>query len=563
MQPATVTSFLQGGGEMGKLTSNFDWSQSVLGEPDTWPQSLRIHLNLLLNSKFPMLLFWGPELINFYNDAFIPSLGNDGKHPSILGMPAKKAWSEVWDFTGPLVDKIVIGSEAVWFEDQLVPIYRNGRMQEVYWTFSYSPVFDDDGVCNGVFVTCTETTKSVLALQQLTKTSQQLAESETRFRNIVDEAPVAIAIFRGPEHIIELANEEQLLLWGRTAEQVISQPLFDVLPEAKGKGYEELLHKVMDTGTPFHAKELSAPLLRNGVLETVYFNFVYQPVREADGTITGVSAAAIEITQQVLARQKIEEEVTQRTAELAEANLLLKQNNQELEQFAYIASHDLQEPLRKVITFGQMLKSHLGVVDERAENYFEKISSATVRMMDLIRDVLDFSQLSSQRQVFEQIDVQKILEVVTADYELLIEQKKAVIECGHLPTLQANALQMRQLFTNLLSNALKFSAEGRPPVISITSQPLSDDEKAHHKDLLPEVDYCQITVADNGIGFNKEHALKIFSIFQRLHGKSEFAGTGIGLAICKKIAHNHYGEIWATSQPDQGAKFNIILPCPK
>lgn len=538
---------------MGELIRSFDWAQTSIGTPDTWPQSLRSYLSLLLNSKFPMLLFWGPELLCFYNDAFRPSLDDNGKHPGILGTKANEAWSEVWDFTGPLVENILAGGGATWFEDQAVPIYRNGHTEDIYWTFSYSPVIDETGHPAGVFVTCTETTKAVTGLQQA-------QESEARFRTLVEEAPVAMFIFRGEDMVVDTANGLALEMIGRP-KNVLGKPLLEVIPELKGSPAYRVFEEVYRTGEPQFGLEALVPLVRNGVLEDRWFNFVYTPYRE-NGQVVGVMDVATEVTEQVLARQKIEDVVALRTKELAAANLLLAQNNRELEQFAYIASHDLQEPLRKVNTFTQMLKTHLGEVDERSQVYFDKITASTVRMTDLIRDVLDFSQLSNKRQAVEQVDLAKLLEALTADFELVMEQKGAVVHHQNLPTLTANPLQMRQLFGNLLSNALKFTQEGVPPVVSVSSKTLSNEEKATHKDLLAEVDYCLITVADNGIGFGGEYSEKIFGIFQRLHGKAEYEGTGIGLALCKKIAQNHRGEIWATSQPGRGAAFHIILPCP-
>jgi len=170
-------AFLRGGGEMGRLTRAYDWSATELGIPQAWPQSLKTTLGIMLNSKFPMFLWWGPDLICFYNDAYRPSLGNNGKHPMILGMPAKEAWPEIWHFISPLIQQIFSGSEAVFFEDMLVPIFRNGKLEDVYWTFSYSPVCDESGSVAGVLVTCCETTQKVQMLQQL-------KESEIRFQNL-------------------------------------------------------------------------------------------------------------------------------------------------------------------------------------------------------------------------------------------------------------------------------------------------------------------------------------------------------------------------------------------
>ncbi|HMG90099.1 MAG TPA: PAS domain S-box protein [Chryseolinea sp.] len=166
--------FLDGGGELGKLTREKDWNQTGLGSPESWPQSLRTTLSIILNSRFPMFLFWGKELICFYNDAYRPSLGKDGKHPSILGMKGEDAWQEIWHIIKPLIDQVLAGAGATWREDQLIPIYRNGKIEDVYWTFSYSPVNDESGKPAGVFVTCSETTEKVRIHHELAESKSQL-----------------------------------------------------------------------------------------------------------------------------------------------------------------------------------------------------------------------------------------------------------------------------------------------------------------------------------------------------------------------------------------------------
>ncbi|HEY4324273.1 MAG TPA: PAS domain S-box protein [Mucilaginibacter sp.] len=166
--------FLVGGGEMAALTRDKDWSETPVGDPETWPQSLKTTLGIILNSKFPMFLWWGPELICFYNDAYRPSLGRNGKHPFILGMPAKEAWPEIWDIIKPLIDQVLSGGEATWNEDALIPIYRNGKIRDVYWTFSYSPVHDESGNVAGVLVICNETTEKVNTWDYLEEDKEQL-----------------------------------------------------------------------------------------------------------------------------------------------------------------------------------------------------------------------------------------------------------------------------------------------------------------------------------------------------------------------------------------------------
>jgi PAS domain S-box-containing protein len=301
--PITTSSnlqFLAGGGEMGQLTREKDWSKNPLGTPDKWPQSLRTTLSILLNSKFPMFLFWGPELICFYNDAYRPSLGNDGKHPAILGSRGEDFWKEIWKDIKPLIDNALDKGEASWFEDLLLPIYRNGKMEDVYWTFSYSPVNDESGKPAGVFVTCNETTDKILAFKQL-------CESNKRYFDNIRQASVAMSILRGKDLIVEIANELMLEIWGKKMDQVLNKPIFEGLPEAKEQGLEILLENVFTTGKKFIANERAVDLPRNGKIETTYLNFVYEALTEADGSISGIVATATEVTNQVLSRRKLEE----------------------------------------------------------------------------------------------------------------------------------------------------------------------------------------------------------------------------------------------------------------
>jgi PAS domain S-box-containing protein len=301
MKPQKNTpEFLAGGGEMGELMRNLTWSKTPLGPVDKWPQSLKTLLSLLLNSKFPMFLWWGPDLTCFYNDAYRPSLGENGKHPSILGSPAKEAWAEIWHVIGPLIESVLATGEAVWFEDQLVPIYRNGRIEDVYWTFSYSPVVDDSGKRAGVFVTCTETTGKV-------RLFKELEESNKGFANTILQAPVAMCILIGPHFIVELANEKMFELWGRTPAEMMNKPLFEGVYEARNHGFEELIDSVYRTGETISRQSVATTFLRKGNLERGYVDVIYHPYSDTNGTITGVLAVATDTTVQVLAHKRIEE----------------------------------------------------------------------------------------------------------------------------------------------------------------------------------------------------------------------------------------------------------------
>lgn len=258
--------------------------------------------------------------------------------------------------------------------------------------------------------------------------------------------------------------------------------------------------------------------------------------------------------------RELESKVQERTLSLKDANFLLKQSNDSLEQYATIASHDLQEPLRKIRTFSALLNERHGkeLVGE-AKELIDKISLAAERMSVLIRNVLNFSKVLDSN-VIEKVDLNVVLQNVRKDFDMLIEQKKAVITQDELPVIKAVPLQMNQLFLNLLGNALKFSRTGVPPLIHISCRMLTAVEVQTHPALNSSLSYFEIVFSDNGIGIDEEFMEQIFLIFQRLNAKDSFEGTGIGLALCKKIVSNHKGEIYVHSKEGVGTEFHVLLP---
>lgn len=255
------------------------------------------------------------------------------------------------------------------------------------------------------------------------------------------------------------------------------------------------------------------------------------------------------------ANELLEQRVEQRTADLAATNEALRRSNRELEQFASVASHDLQEPLRKIQAFGDRLQTKCSAnLGDQGREYLQRMQASATRMRHLIDALLTFSRVTTKAQPFVPVDLAVTAEDVISDLEDRIHRSGGRIDIGSLPTLDADPLQMRQLFQNLLGNGLKFHRAEVPPVVGIDSRIINQGNGE------ATVEYCEIAVRDNGIGFDEVYLDRIFELFQRLHSRQEYEGTGLGLAICRKIVERHHGRITATSAPNQGATFLITLP---
>lgn len=419
--------------------------------------------------------------------------------------------------------------------------------------FSGKVLFDEDHEPEKMIGICQDVTDTVVA-------HKKIAASEQILRNMIIQAPVAMCMLDGPNHNVVVANSKMIEIWGKSPSELLNKPIFEGLSEAKEQGLEKLLQSVYETGLPFVANEHPVKLPRNGKMEQTYLNFTYDAIKDDYGVITGIFAVAVDVTEQVQAREKIQHLVDQRTAELRTANEALLEKNGELAQFAYIASHDLQEPLRKIGTYASRLEADIAQHnDANSKLYLEKIRAASDRMGNLITDILAYSSLPKKEDIFENVDLNLIAKYALGDFDLVLERTGASVTWNKLPTVRAIPTQMAQLFGNMIGNALKFLRRDNAPNITISCSKASDAEI-----LGAELDrarnYHKLQFSDNGIGIAPENTKKIFSVFQRLHSKSEFEGTGIGLAMCKKIALNHHGDIDASESNSTGAVFNVYLP---
>ncbi len=267
---------------------------------------------------------------------------------------------------------------------------------------------------------------------------------------------------------------------------------------------------------------------------------------------TGQLKGAVNMLTDITARRQAEE----RMEYLVQLNADLERSNHELEQYAYIVSHDLQEPLRKIQTFAELLKTNIDD-PEAVETYYNKVDASAKQMTGLINDVLNYSRLSRSEQAFTAVNLNQVLEDVRNDFDLLIEQKNAILTVGLLPLVMGDYQQLRQLFGNLVSNSLKFNEQ--QPRIQI-SHTLVDSPSGLPATGQPAGRYVKIIFNDNGIGFDQQYADQVFVVFKRLNNRQFYSGTGIGLALCKKIVEKHGGIISARSKLGAGATFTIFLP---
>lgn len=510
-------------------------------------------------AKFRQLIRQAPMGINIVkglelifeeaNDKYLQYRGKTAKQ--LIGKPLAVAIPEL---KGTSIEKNILSvlktGKSQTHKELAAEIVKEGKSELHYFNSIYQPLVEDDKV-TGVIMIVDEITDQV--------TARKLKEQNEKDLQLVLETMPHMAFRGDASGMFNYYNQKYYDYTGLTFE------------EAKNEGWQKVIHpdildkmmhdwqQAIASGTEYGETFL---IKRKDGMYRWHLSRVVA-LHDEQGNVTQWVGTMTDIHEQKIFSEKLEAMVNKRTQELHRSNTLLarknselEQSNRELESFNYIASHDLQEPLRKIRTFINMLTDKTR--NDNFDTYLGKIDASAERMSQLINAVLSYSRLSASNEMFVPTDLDEILRQVISDFELVIEEKDAVIETEKLPAIEAVPLQINQLFSNLIGNSLKYSTE--KPLIKISGNIIQGYDIPEFTGRDVGQQFIELCFADNGIGFEKQYSQQIFKLFQRLHGRTEYSGTGIGLSICKRIVEQHNGYIRAESVLGEGATFIILLP---
>lgn len=411
--------------------------------------------------------------------------------------------------------------------------YQIGK-RDIQLTQSVAPFGVD-----GLLLTYTESSD----LQQLTR---RLAHQTILLNGVLNSSPNAVFVFDAIRNTAQEITDFQVTKTNRQAALLTQQPDASLLGQ---------LLSAMYALTPDQFDRLRELVQTGGSLVTDKYVSPY--ARWLSISLTALNDGFVATVQDISADRQIRQQLEQTVQEL-------HQSNQSLEQFAYIASHDLQEPLRKIVSFSDVLNAQFaGEMSVAAADLIRRMQLSASRMRDLVSDLLNYARLSGTHTAFQPIDLNHLLTQVVDDLEFVIHDQRAQIRVDSLPTVHGDTILLHQLFQNLVTNALKFQTAGPDapvPVVTISGAITPSDSLPERLQKPGKQAYAWIKVTDNGIGFNEQYIDQIFTIFQRLHGRSHYTGTGMGLAICKKVVDIHSGHITANSEEGKGTTFHVFLP---
>ncbi|KYF77730.1 hypothetical protein BE11_31035 [Sorangium cellulosum] len=534
---ATVDDVFPGTSALAALCRAKDWGSTALGPVERWPQSLKTAVSIVLGSSFPMIVLWGPELVQIYNDGYRLLMGD--KHPAGLGQGNRACWPEVWHINEGIYPRVFQG-ETISFKETMYPLAPHGQVEEHYLTLCYNPVRDESGAVGGVLVTVFDVSQEVRTRIERDRALAEAKAERNRLNDVFQQAPAAIMVTRGPSHVIEVANPLYARVTGDRP--LLGKTVPEAFPDLVDQGFPALYDQVLATRAPYVGNEALVRVERFGRTEETYFNFVYQPLIGEDGSAFGVMTHAIEVTDMVRARQQAE----QRAAELARLSQALEQSNRELDRFAYVTSHDLKAPLRGIASLAQWIQEDVGdQLSPGSQEHVRLLLGRVHRMEALIDGILAYSRAGRVRESAASVDTAAM---VKDSLDLLAPPEHVRIEVQPgLPTLTAERVPLQQVFMNLLGNAIKYSALARPdPLVRLTFRPAGDA--------------YEFAIADNGPGIAPAYHDRIWGIFQTLEARDKVEGAGIGLSVVKKIIETRGGRVWVESALGEGATFRFTWP---
>jgi PAS domain S-box-containing protein len=524
-----------GPGEMAARCRALDWSSTPLGPVEQWSQSLRTMSAAVLASRNPMLLFWGPDLVQIYNDAFRPSLGVStgpaARHPRALGMRAAEFWTDVWAVVGPQIDGVMTRGEAVWFENLHLPIERDGRLDDAWWTYSYSPVRDDEGRIGGTLVVCLETTAAVRA-------HTELEAERARSAGILEAMADAHFALDKDFRIISV-NETMVRNVNLARETMLGRSVWDVFPGLIGSPFERAYRRAATEREESH-------------LTHSYGDRRLELVAEVDAYPTPDGGVAI-FWRDITGRQRATAERERARAEAEAARAEAEAANRAKAAFLAMMSHELRTPLNAIGGYAQLMLAGIPVpVTEVQQNYLDRIVKSQQHLLGLIDAVLAHAKLESGKETYRigDVTVREVLEVVdplTAPQRAAKRLQYDTSECDLTLVFRADKEKVVQILLNVLSNAAKFTpANGR---IIVTTDLPSDGVGA-------------VAVRDTGIGMTAEQLERVFEPFVQFDSSlaRESKGIGLGMPISRELARGMGGDLIVSSESGAGSTFTLLVP---